>query len=52
LTFGIGFGVATALLHAVGIGLGLVLARRGSMLARGLGGATAAIGLVLLGGLV
>jgi urease accessory protein len=52
LVFGIGFGTATALLHAVGIGLGLVLARRGLMLARGVGGATAAIGLVLLGGLV
>lgn len=51
LTFGIGLAAATALLHVVGIGLGLVLAGRGWMLARGVGGATAAIGLVLLGGL-
>ncbi|HET6630255.1 MAG TPA: HupE/UreJ family protein [Woeseiaceae bacterium] len=50
LAFGIGFASATALLHAVGIGLGLALARRGPMRVRGVGGTTAAIGLVLLGG--
>lgn len=49
LSFGIGFAAATGLLHLAGIGL--VLAGRGSMRARGVGGATAVIGLVLLGGL-
>lgn len=51
LTFGFGFAAATALLHLVGLGLGLALAGRGSMLARGVGGATAGVGLVLLGSL-
>lgn len=51
LIFGIGFAAATTLLHLAGLGLGLALAARGSMLARGVGGATAASGLVLLGGL-
>lgn len=51
LTFGLGFVVATALLHAVGIGLGRVLAGQRPMLVRSLGGAVAATGLVLLGSL-
>jgi urease accessory protein len=54
LPFGVGFALATALLHAAGIGLGLLLGsgagldeRAGRSLARILGGLAAAIGLVL-----
>jgi urease accessory protein len=50
--FGLGFVAATALLHGAGIALGRVLAgRQRLLLARGLGGVVAGIGLVLLGGL-
>ncbi|MFP5406904.1 MAG: HupE/UreJ family protein, partial [Gammaproteobacteria bacterium] len=49
LAFALGFVVATALLHAVGIGLGHVLGGQRPMLVRGLGGAVAATGLLLLG---
>ncbi|WP_226576733.1 HupE/UreJ family protein [Acuticoccus sediminis] len=57
LQFGLGFALATALLHAIGIGLGLGvgrLAATGSRFAdvitRSIGGATATLGLVLLVG--
>lgn len=49
LQFGIGFVVATALLHAAGIGLGLGIARAsgGALAARLIGGLTALAGVVL-----
>jgi urease accessory protein len=54
LPFGIGFAIATALLHVAGIGLGIALGSgmglgelRGRILARILGAATAATGLAL-----
>jgi urease accessory protein len=49
LEFGLGFVVATALLHVVGIGLGLGIARvsGGAIAARIIGGLTALAGLVL-----
>lgn len=49
LSFGIGFVVATALLHVAGIGLGLGIARLsgGAIAARIIGGATALAGLAL-----
>jgi urease accessory protein len=54
LPFGIGFAVATALLHAAGIGLGLALGSgmglgemRGRIVARVLGAVTAATGVAL-----
>lgn len=48
LQFGAGFVIATTLLHAAGIGLGLTVARlSGGMAARILGGLTALAGLVL-----
>jgi urease accessory protein len=49
LQFGIGFVVATALLHGAGIGLGLGIARLsgGALAARIIGGLTALTGLVL-----
>lgn len=50
--FGLGFAAATALLHGAGIALGLLLAARPQwlVLARSLGGITAGVGLLLLGG--
>ncbi|WP_439624435.1 HupE/UreJ family protein [Shinella sp.] len=49
LSFGIGFVIATALLHGAGIGLGLGIARLsgGAIAARIIGGATAVAGLAL-----
>ena len=54
LRFGLGFALATALLHAAGLGLGLLVGRlgrrlgtSGDLVARGLGGATAVAGLAL-----
>lgn len=49
LSFGVGFVIATALLHVAGIGLGLGIARLsgGAIAARIIGGATALAGLVL-----
>jgi urease accessory protein len=54
LPFGIGFALATALLHCAGIGVGLLLGSRvgigrnaADVLSRVLGGIAAAIGLVL-----
>ncbi len=52
LPFGIGFAIATAFLHAAGIGIGLTLGAglgeiRGRIVVRILGGITAAAGLVL-----
>ncbi|HEV7248724.1 MAG TPA: HupE/UreJ family protein [Shinella sp.] len=49
LSFGIGFVIATALLHGAGIGLGLGIARLsgGAIAARIIGGATALAGLAL-----
>lgn len=54
LRFALGFGLATALLHAVGIGLGLIVGRPGTALgsshaiARGLGVLTAVAGAALV----
>ncbi|MGF6176676.1 HupE/UreJ family protein [Ensifer sp. 4252] len=52
LPFAIGFMLATAVLHAAGIGLGVVLGRlsRGGTLARILGGVTALAGTALIFG--
>ncbi|MFB2550612.1 HupE/UreJ family protein [Ensifer soli] len=52
LSFGIGFVLSTALLHAAGVGLGLVVGRLsgGAMLSRLLGGLTALAGLSLVFG--
>lgn len=52
LSFGIGFAIATALLHAAGIGLGLGLTRlgHGRILARLTGAATALAGVALMAG--
>ena len=47
LRFGLGFVLATALLHAAGVALGLGLGRLGRWPARGLGALTAAAGLAL-----
>ncbi len=46
--YGAGFLAATALLHGIGLGLGLAMTRRTAPLARVAGGAVAACGLVLL----
>jgi urease accessory protein len=51
LAFSLGFIAATILLHGAGIGLGRVLAGQCLIVARGLGGVVAGIGLLLLGGL-
>ncbi len=55
--YGIGFSLATALLHLAGIGLGLAIAsgrflpeRTGNVVARALGGATALLGVGLVAG--
>jgi len=56
LAYGAGFALATAILHAAGLGLGFVLSRlarhggRAEMLARALGGITTAGGLYLIAG--
>ncbi|SIQ27453.1 urease accessory protein [Rhizobium sp. RU20A] len=52
LSFGIGFAISTALLHAAGIGLGLGLARigHGRIIARLAGAATALAGVALMAG--
>ena len=56
LGYGIGFMLATALLHAFGIGLGFVLGRiaaqQGGLLVRAVGGAAAVAGLAILAGVV
>ncbi|WP_026380476.1 HupE/UreJ family protein [Afifella pfennigii] len=56
LSYLLGFALATAGLHAAGIGIGLVLgggrSRPGIALARGLGGATAAAGIALFAGVL
>lgn len=56
LAYGIGFMLATALLHAAGIGLGSLLAKigkaRGSALVRATGGAAAVLGLAVLTGVL
>ena len=56
LSYGIGFALATAFLHAAGAGLGFCLARigakRGDAVLRGAGGAAAVCGLAILAGLV
>lgn len=48
LAFGAGFVVATAVLHALGIGLGLAIGRFGPRIAQALGIATALAGLSLM----
>lgn len=48
LTYGLGFMAATALLHAAGIGIGLLLARLPEPVVRVGGGAVAVVGLSLL----
>lgn len=50
LQFGLGFVIATALLHMAGIGLGLGIARFGPVVARALGALTAIMGLSLMFG--
>ncbi len=56
LAYGFGFMLATALLHAIGIGLGVALAKigeaRGGLLVRAAGGAAAALGLGILTGVL
>lgn len=56
LAYGFGFMLATAFLHAAGIGLGFALARigeaRGSLFVRTTGGAAAALGLAILTGVL
>ncbi|BBE71078.1 HupE/UreJ family protein [Oharaeibacter diazotrophicus] len=48
--YGLGFVTATVLLHAAGLGLGLVLPRLSLVAARGLGAVVAAIGVMLVAG--
>ena len=52
LTYGLGFVVATALLHAAGIGLGLVAGRTRTVVVRAAGGLAAVAGVALLTGLI
>ena len=52
LTYGLGFVVATALLHAAGIGLGLVAGRTRTVAVRAAGGLAAIAGVALLTGLI
>lgn len=56
LTYGVGFMLATALLHGAGIGLGLVATKaieaKGALLVRGVGGAMSVFGLVVLAGAI
>lgn len=48
--YGLGFVTATVLLHAAGLGLGLVLPRLSLVASRGLGAVVAAIGVMLVAG--
>ncbi len=48
--YGLGFVTATALLHAAGLGLGVLLPRVSGLAARVAGGAVAAVGLMLIAG--
>jgi len=53
LAYGSGFALATALLHVLGIGLGISLTRfkvAGDWMSRSIGAATALVGIVLLAG--
>lgn len=56
VAYGIGFMLATALLHGAGIGLGFLAAKaaeaRGALLVRGLGGAMSVFGLVVIAGAI
>ena len=56
LAYGFGFMLGTALLHAVGIGIGFVLAKigeaRGGLIIRATGGAAAALGIAILSGVL
>jgi urease accessory protein len=56
LLYGLGFVAATAVLHGLGIGIGLVVGRRegpfGRSLVRVAGSAAAAVGIVMLAGAV
>lgn len=56
LSYGIGFMVATALLHAAGIGAGFAIGKigeaRGLQVARGGGAAMAAIGVAIIAGVI
>jgi urease accessory protein len=56
LAYGVGFILATALLHAVGIGVGILIGRAGQRYSRTIsqiaGGAMALAGIAILGGLI
>jgi urease accessory protein len=56
MTYGLGFMIATALLHLGGIGLGFLIGRigdkRGPVFVRAAGAAAAVAGLAILGGLI
>lgn len=56
MTYGVGFMLATALLHGAGIGLGYVAATladaKGALVVRGVGGAMSVFGLVILAGAI
>lgn len=56
VAYGIGFMLATSLLHGAGIGLGYVAAKladaKGALVVRGLGGAMSVFGLVILAGAI
>jgi urease accessory protein len=56
LAYGVGFILATALLHAIGIGLGILIGKAGQRYSRTIsqiaGGAMALAGIAILGGLI
>jgi urease accessory protein len=56
LAYGVGFILATALLHAIGIGVGILIGRAGQRYSRTIsqiaGGAMALAGIAILGGLI
>jgi urease accessory protein len=56
LAYGVGFVLATALLHAIGIGVGMLLGKAGQRYSRTIsqiaGGAMALAGIAILGGLI
>lgn len=56
VAYGVGFMLATALLHGAGIGLGYIAAKladaKGALVVRGVGGAMSVFGLVILAGAI